>query len=584
MERSVRGAGGTAARRGTDKGPDACVGRARPGPWARLTGALQRMLRRLRPPGLARACARGIDSLAATPRCAIATVVTVAGVCVAGAGAKDAHAMTIERVGADLYASGPIVGADVEAFKAEFARSTPRRLILVNSLGGELKAALQIALMVRDARIDTLVSGQCHSSCSLIFVAGRERRFATGSKPRSTMVGIHGPNNRNTREPSPQAASLMLRFYRERLGPKFDDRIIGQALYAITEHNGMLRLREIERNRPEDRVPWFCPSAQTPPAACTRHHGHDAYTLGLVTHRETVEIDLPTSMRTALTYFGLRLDEDGEPLPQRLADLSGPACRASAACARGFDAAAQRWLEAEYHRAVAIGLDQPGYVFSRNADSPTQAMLRALFACNHMRDRARLCRVVAVDDREVPDLETQAQREAARLLPGLPEPDRRAVAAENDEAGAEMPWTYRTTDIRSPAPARLEGVQRLDTATLARALRQPQPPLLIDVAPGGETMLPGALHFVNGGRAFRDLRTENAFEQRFLAMLKAAGAEPGREIVFYCSDARSWQSANAAMRAQRAGYTRVSWYRGGLAAWEKAGMPTVQKTAVAVLQ
>jgi rhodanese-related sulfurtransferase len=38
------------------------------------------------------------------------------------------------------------------------------------------------------------------------------------------------------------------------------------------------------------------------------------------------------------------------------------------------------------------------------------------------------------------------------------------------------------------------------------------------------------------------------------------------------------------MRAQRNGHTRVHWYRGGLAAWQRAGLPTVQKTAVAVLR
>jgi PQQ-dependent catabolism-associated CXXCW motif protein len=573
----VRGAGWEMVRHGPIGMPGPMAWRALVGACMWFAGAVACVHARSRSPRPSpKAAPTAVIISAITPAIMVASL--------ALASTAPARAMTIERVGGDLYASGPIVSADVDAFRAEFARGGLRRLILVDSLGGELKAALQIALLVRDARIDTLVSGQCHSSCSLIFVAGRERRFATGSKPRSTMVGIHGPNNRNTREPSPQAASLMLRFYRERLGSKFDDRIIGQALYAITEHNGMLRLREIERNRPEDRVPWFCPSAQTPPAACTRHHGHDAHTLGVVTHPETVEIDLPASMRTALSYFGLRLDEVGEPLPERLADLSGPACRASAACARGFDAAAARWLEAEYHRAVAIGLDQPGYVFSRNADSPTQAMLRALFACNHMRNSARLCQVVAVDDRQVPDLVGQAERRAAELLRGLPTPDLRAVASENEEVGVETPWTYRTTDVRSPAPARLEGVRRLDTATLAQALRQARPPLLIDVGAGAQAMLPGALHFVNGGRAFRDLPTENAFEKRFLDMLKAAGADPGREVVFYCSDSRSWQSANAAMRAQRAGYTRVSWYRGGLAAWQQAGMPAVQKTAVAVLQ
>ena len=499
-------------------------------------------------------------------------------------GASPARAMTLERVGSDLYATGPIVGADVEAFRAEITRGGLQRVVLVNSFGGELRAALHVAVMVRDSRLDTLVSGQCHSSCSLIFMAGRERRFATGSKPRSTVVGIHGPNHRQTREPTPQAARLMERFYRERMGPRYDERIIGQALYAITEHNGMLRLRELERTTPEERVPWFCPSAQTPAAACVRHHGHDAYTLGVVTHRETVPLTLPPSMRQALEYFGLRLDEAGEPLPARLSEISGTNCRVLPTCVRSFDEAGARWLASEYHRAAAVGLDKPGFVFSRNADSPWQAMLQALYACNHMRDNPRLCRVVAVDDRSVPDLVAVVAQRARELLARLPAPDPQAVEAENAGPGAEVPWTYRKTDVRSPTPVALEGVQRIDTAELARMLRLPRRPLLIDVSGSEPQMLPGALHFVNGGLAFGDVPTENAYEARFLSMLRAAGAQPDTEIVFYGSDVSNWQAVNAAMRAQRNGHTRVHWYRGGLAAWQRAGLPTVQKTAVAVLR
>jgi rhodanese-related sulfurtransferase len=368
------------------------------------------------------------------------------------------------------------------------------------------------------------------------------------------------------------------------MGPRYDQAIIGQALYAITEHNGMLRLRELERTTPEERVPWFCPSAQTPAAACVRHHGHDAYTLGVVTHRETVPLTLPPSMRQALEYFGLRLDEAGEPLPARLSEISGTNCRVLPTCVRSFDEAGARWLASEYHRAAAVGLDKPGFVFSRNADSPWQAMLQALYACNHMRDNPRLCRVVAVDDRSVPDLVAVVAQRARELLARLPAPDPQAVEAENAGPGAEVPWTYRKTDVRSPTPVALEGVQRIDTAELARMLKLPRRPLLIDVSGGEPQMLPGALHFVNGGLAFGDVPTENAYEARFLSMLRAAGAQPDTEIVFYGSDVSNWQAVNAAMRAQRNGHTRVHWYRGGLAAWQRAGLPTVQKTAVAVLR
>ena len=525
---------------------------------------------------------RGWPALRQRAAAALAACAT-AGALVLGT-TRPSGAMTLERVGTDLYATGPIVGTDPAAFQAEIARGGLRRVILVNSFGGELRAALQVALMVRDAKLDTLVSGQCHSSCSLIFMAGRERRFATGSKARSTLVGIHGPNHRHTREPTPEAARLMDRFYRERMGARYNEAIIGQALYAITEHNGMLRLRELGRTTPEERVPWFCPSAQTPDAACIRHHGQDAYTLGVITHLETVPITLPPSMRLALEYFGLRLDEAGDPLPARLSEISGATCRAVLTCVRGFDEAGTRWLASDHHRAAAVGIGKPGYVFSRNADSPWQAMLQALYACNHMRDNPRLCRLVAVDDRTVPDIGAAVATRSRALLAALPAPDARAVEAEGAEPGPEMPWTYRKTDVRGPTPVALEGVQRLDTGELARLLTRPQPPLLIDVSGSDNVMLPSALHFVHGGLAFRDIPTENAYEQRFLAMLRAAGAQHGSEIVFYAADSSSWQSVNAAMRAQRNGYTRVGWYRGGLAAWRAAGLPTVQKTAVAVLR
>ncbi len=96
-------------------------------------------------------------------------------------------------------------------------------------------------------------------------------------------------------------------------------------------------------------------------------------------------------------------------------------------------------------------------------------------------------------------------------------------------------------------------------------------------------MLPSALHFMSGGLAFADEKTDAAFDQRFRDMLNLAVPDKATPVVFYCMGSQSWHSANAAMRALRAGYTNVLWYRGGIQAWQAAGLPTTGKVAVAVI-
>jgi rhodanese-related sulfurtransferase len=83
--------------------------------------------------------------------------------------------------------------------------------------------------------------------------------------------------------------------------------------------------------------------------------------------------------------------------------------------------------------------------------------------------------------------------------------------------------------------------------------------------------------------AFSDEKLEAAFDQRFRDMLNVAVPEKSAPVVFYCVGSQSWHSVNAAMRAVRAGYTNVMWYRGGIQAWQAAGLPTTGKVAVAVI-
>jgi PQQ-dependent catabolism-associated CXXCW motif protein len=96
-------------------------------------------------------------------------------------------------------------------------------------------------------------------------------------------------------------------------------------------------------------------------------------------------------------------------------------------------------------------------------------------------------------------------------------------------------------------------------------------------------VIPGALSFVNSGLAFEKEEVESAYAERFRQMLLLAAPDLKQAVVFYCANSECWLSVNAAMRARQLGYTKVIWYRGGIAAWLKAGLPTVGRAPVAVL-
>jgi PQQ-dependent catabolism-associated CXXCW motif protein len=107
---------------------------------------------------------------------------------------------------------------------------------------------------------------------------------------------------------------------------------------------------------------------------------------------------------------------------------------------------------------------------------------------------------------------------------------------------------------------------------LKAMLEQDPRPFLVDVLSGpAHRTLPGALWLHNGGLGDFDA----AEEKRYLdTVALLAGHDKTRHLVFFCSSAQCWLSYNAALRAVRAGYANVYWYRGGIEAWRAAGLPT----------
>lgn len=58
--------------------------------------------------------------------------------------------------------------------------------LILNSTGGDYYAALEMARIVVDAEIDTVIDGECSSSCTLIFLGGEGRQLQRGS-----LIGFH---------------------------------------------------------------------------------------------------------------------------------------------------------------------------------------------------------------------------------------------------------------------------------------------------------------------------------------------------------------------------------------------------------
>jgi rhodanese-related sulfurtransferase len=51
-------------------------------------------------------------------------------------------------------------------------------------------------------------------------------------------------------------------------------------------------------------------------------------------------------------------------------------------------------------------------------------------------------------------------------------------------------------------------------------------------------------------------------------------ADKGAPIVFFCNAGECWKSYKASVVAQKAGYTKINWFRGGMPEWTSKGMPT----------
>ncbi len=498
-----------------------------------------------------------------------------------------AGAMTLERVGDTLYATGEVGGDDFQSFRAQLAQPGLRRLVLVESPGGELWTALTVGEAIRAAGLDTVAVGSCLSACAVLFVAGKTRSFGTGRHPGSTLLGIHGGYNLDSGRLGFGNGPAIYAAFRRQLGVAMNDGLINEAIYGLKDPRGFLILREIARNPAEASRATLCLNTSTPDT-CTPHEGKNAFTLGLVTQRETVPVELPASMQQQLQLFGQVIQDTPFDLKAWAQKTRLDVCPKDNC--PDLDLFLKSLATMPTHKAIASDEEISGGHLTRvfaagGAGSPVLVMAHALLGCNQQGGKPGLCRLIALDDRDLRPLFAQQTQQTREALAKLPPASPAALADEktdfcSGEASTRKPIEQEAYD--TAAPCTLRGVVRIDTAALARMLSDGQRPILVDVSPD-HGMMPGAFALLGAGASFDDATQEAAVHQRFEGLVRAASPDPQQPLVFYGGARAGWLSANAALRAVQAGYKQVYWYRGGLPAWTAAGLPTVGKVALGVV-
>jgi PQQ-dependent catabolism-associated CXXCW motif protein len=485
--------------------------------------------------------------------------------------------MTLLVRGNTLYASGP-VEEDYRKFVDAFDKNSIEQVVFVNSPGGDLWTGMTIGRLIAEKDLQTVVAGYCASACSIMFMGGKTRTFSDAFRPGLTYVGIHGPHDKATHQVAPELASQLFAFYKSRMGAHFHADIINQALFDMEDAGSMFKV--FDAFRFPKRMSYQCKSEQTLRKDCVEFKDEDAYTLGIVTSVEMTGVDLPDAFKTIPRIAGTELTQV-VPEPETFyKELSTAQCQ-SDNCRKAI----AEFPSGVENKALAIPIQDSGYGVAWNRDSPVNAFYGALYFCNHVKDKpARLCETQVVNGYDVRPLYVQSALSHAKALAELRPPLEKFYG--NEEYGGSFTSAHglRTQKVHDMTPARLDGIQTVGTQELAVLLKNPQPPVLVDVWAGAEDAIPGAVTLFAGGVAHDDPTADAAYEARFLGLLKLLSPDTAKPIVFYCMSRDCWLSVNAAMRARKLGYSQVAWYRGGWSSWKAAGLPTAAVVIRAVVQ
>ena len=144
---------------------------------------------------------------------------------------------------------------------------------------------------------------------------------------------------------------------------------------------------------------------------------------------------------------------------------------------------------------------------------------------------------------------------------------------EAKDWGIQQTRELRIKQYHAPTPLSHSTARTITTQTLHQLLVSDKPTVLVDVLGGGEhETIPGAIWLKGAGTG---KHLNDSIQKKFAAAIEAfTQGDKARPVIFFCLSAECWLSHNSALRATALGYANIHWYRGGIEAWQKAGLPT----------
>jgi PQQ-dependent catabolism-associated CXXCW motif protein len=166
----------------------------------------------------------------------------------------------------------------------------------------------------------------------------------------------------------------------------------------------------------------------------------------------------------------------------------------------------------------------------------------------------------------------RAQEKTAAAARDLGPPPTGTYADETKSVGVDPP-SQPVKEVNGPTPTAIPGGKVLTTVQLWEAIANKSlgTIVLIDVSSEQHpTTIPSATRLPTAGLGTMD---EQARKTLWEALKKLSGDNWDVSIIFFGRDAKDWEGYNAALRAIDMGYSKVYWYRGGIAAWTAAHQP-----------
>ncbi len=137
---------------------------------------------------------------------------------------------------------------------------------------------------------------------------------------------------------------------------------------------------------------------------------------------------------------------------------------------------------------------------------------------------------------------------------------------------AALQLSFAGAALAAETPASLSGV-KVVTAEEAKKL-QDGGATLIDTrvaAEYAEKTAKGAKSVPYKEKSAKEAGFDASLDSFDLSKLPA---DKGAAVVFFCNAGECWKSYKASSAAQKAGHTKINWFRGGMPEWVTKGLPT----------